>query len=95
MISPQTVVRILLLAGPQFGQRLAQMSTELGRPMRQGGAASTIGQLVALGYVAFDRKEPPEGRGQGRQFYRLTVLGRKVALGEVKMLRALVKTVGT
>lgn len=89
-ISPCAMLRILLLPGASFGMALAETATNLGRPMRQGGAASTLRELECKGYVEFEQREPTGYQGHPRIYYRLTPSGRALAKKELKSLEQLV-----
>lgn len=90
-LSPCAVLRILLLPCASFGMALAETATSLGRPMRQGGAASTLRELQRKGYVEFEQREPTGYQGHPRIYYRLTLSGRALAKTELKSLEQLVE----
>lgn len=89
ILSTSVTIRIVLLGGPCFGQRIAQIATSIGRPLRQGGAASIILRLEEQKHIEFSHKEHT-GK-QPRVYYRLTSKGRKLAEKELATLQQMTK----
>lgn len=87
ILTPTVIVRIILLGGPSFGMGIAETATKIGRPLRQGSAASTLLALERKKHVERSHRESTGYNGHPRVYYRLTSKGHELAEKELVTLR--------
>jgi len=86
-------VLIALAAGPRHAYRLAQESEEPREGvvrLELGSLYRVLARLTASGLIA-DERGSGAGQEAKRRYYRLTPLGRRVAVAETARLQAVVR----